>query len=105
VKLEGPDHVTRDLPVSDGRAVVLGQTAGFYKVTANGNESQFAANLSDVAESTIGPADKLVVDGKNAGETSGFHVGVRREVWIYLLAAAILLSSIEWLTYHRRVTV
>ena len=105
VKLEGPDKVPHDLPVSDGRAVVLGQTAGFYKLTAGAVETAFAANLSDALESTIGPTDKLVIDGKTAGETSGFKVGVRREVWIYLLAAAVILSTIEWLTYHRRVTV
>jgi Ca-activated chloride channel homolog len=30
---------------------------------------------------------------------------VRREVWIYLLIAAVLLTALEWATYHRRLTV
>jgi hypothetical protein len=30
---------------------------------------------------------------------------VRRELWIYLLLAALLLTFIEWITYHRRITV
>ena len=30
---------------------------------------------------------------------------MRREVWIYLLLVAVLLSAIEWATYHRRLTV
>jgi hypothetical protein len=45
------------------------------------------------------------VDSKAAGEVAGFTVGVRRELWIYLLALVVLLSTIEWLTYHRRLTV
>ncbi len=67
--------------------------------------SAFAANLLDEAESTITPAKELVVDGQTAGAVEGFHVGVRREVWIYLLLVAALLSAIEWATYHRRLTV
>ena len=35
----------------------------------------------------------------------GFTLGVRREIWIYLLLAAALLTALEWVTYHRRVTV
>jgi hypothetical protein len=109
VKLVDPDARNHDLPVQDGRAVLLGQKAGFYKlqagIGASATESMFAANLSDISESTIAPADKLVVDGNHAGEVSGFRVGVRRELWIYLLAAVIAISAIEWLTYHRRLTV
>jgi hypothetical protein len=46
-----------------------------------------------------------MVDGKEAGEVSAFHVGVRREIWIYLLLIAIGITVIEWITYHRRITV
>ena len=35
----------------------------------------------------------------------GFHVGVRREMWIYLVIAAVLIAALEWATYHRRITV
>jgi len=31
--------------------------------------------------------------------------GPRRELWIWLIAAALVLSFVEWITYHRRVTV
>jgi hypothetical protein len=61
--------------------------------------------LLDSAESAITPRDTLTVDGKDAGEISGFHFGVRREIWVYLLLAAALLTALEWATYHRRVTV
>jgi hypothetical protein len=65
----------------------------------------FAANLSDVQESTIAPLDSLEVAGKVAGPVEGFRVGVRREFWIYLLLGVVALTTIEWITYHRRITV
>lgn len=106
--LELPDGTKRTVPVKDGRAVFLGQQAGFYKLstgTAAEETSMFAANLSDPTESAIAPVKELKVDGKTAGEVGEFKVGVRREIWIYLLAAVLLITAVEWLTYHRRVTV
>ena len=98
------------MPVKDGRAVFLGQHAGFYKVSTGGGgaaeeTSMFAANLADPLESTIAPHDKIDIDGRVAGEVGEFKVGVRREVWIYLLAAVLLVTTLEWLTFHRRITV
>jgi hypothetical protein len=61
--------------------------------------------LLDTQESTIAPAPELVIDGKKAGTLQGFQVGVRREIWIYLLLIAAILTAVEWATYHRRVTV
>lgn len=117
-----PGGSREQVPVHEGRAVFLGQRAGFYDLTAGSGaatphaqdestmgappeKTSFAANLLDGEESAIAPADRLVVDGKDAGTVEGFHVGVRREVWIYLLIAAVILTVIEWATYHRRITV
>ncbi len=111
--LKSPAGVSEQVPVHEGRAVYLGERSGFYELTvpqgpdgtAPAATTAFAANLLDVSESTIAPADKLVVDGKPAGPLEGFHVGVRRELWIYLLIAAAILTAVEWATYHRRITV
>ena len=65
----------------------------------------FAANLSDPLESAITPREKLEVDGRMAGEVGEFKIGVRREMWIYLLLAVLLVTTLEWLTFHRRITV
>ena len=109
VTLVSPDKSERVLTLQDGRAVILGMDAGFYTLRGgtkeNPQELSFAANLSDVAESTVTPVKTLAVGGKPAGAVAGFTIGVRREVWIYLLLAAILMTALEWLTYHRRVTV
>jgi len=107
--LEAPDGAKRTIPIKDGRAVFLGQTAGFYKLQmgdkGEGDQSMFAANLSSLPESTITPAKELTVNGTKAEAPSEFKVGVRREIWVYLLAAVLLVSIIEWLTFHRRITV
>jgi hypothetical protein len=119
--LKRPDGKTVDVPVHDARAVYLGDRAGFYELStatqtqtptpaptptpAAESRTSFAANLLDPTESHIAPQETLTVDGKTAGRLEGFRVGVRREMWIYLLILAILLTAIEWATYHRRITV
>lgn len=104
-----PSGQKQTVPVKDGRAVYLGQHAGFYELTVGEGEgaetSKFAANLSDRLESTIQPAEELIVGDQKAGEIEGFTIGVRRTIWIYLLAGILLVTGIEWLTYHRRLTV
>ena len=125
-KLKIPGGGELLVPVHEGRAVYLGERAGFYELSGadgvdqaiKGNAAtvatepgptatvgSFAANLLDAEESSIEPAKELVVDGKKAGALSAFQIGVRREIWIYLLLAAMLLTAIEWITYHRRITV
>ncbi len=132
-KLKVPTGNELLVPVHEGRAVYLGEHAGFYELVgaegvdptedkdpdapaakdappasgggAPATTTAFAANLLDADESAIEVARELVVDGKTAGTLSGFQIGVRREIWIYLLLAAIVLTAIEWITYHRRITV
>lgn len=97
------------VPVQDGRAVYLGLDAGFYALETGPRgaavKSEFAANLADVEESAIEPVKTLTVDGKTTGTVEGFHVGVRSEWWIALLLIAAAITTVEWATYHRRITV
>ena len=116
-KLKMPTGNELVVPVHEGRAVYLGENAGFYELAGGPaddsatdaagapTKTAFAANLLDADESAIEPAPELIVDGKKAGMIEGFTIGVRREIWIYLLLAAVLLTAIEWITYHRRITV
>jgi hypothetical protein len=108
-ELVEPGGARRPVPVQDGRAVTFGNQAGVYKLTTGtGAErvvSEFAANLSDLEESHILPRDKLVIAGREASKPELGSAGVRREIWALLLAAVLILSMVEWVTYHRRVTV
>ncbi|HEU5076435.1 MAG TPA: VWA domain-containing protein [Polyangiaceae bacterium] len=104
--LTEPGGKRRAVPVKEGRAFYLGEHAGFYQLEAPDAPSiRFAANLSDIEESHIEPAAKLEIGKVKAGSLGEFKVGVRREIWLYLLLAVIGVSLIEWLTYHRRWTV
>lgn len=106
VQVTRPDGGQVVAPVSDGRALVHGVLAGIYRVEgAAGATRQIAANLADPVESQVGPRPHLVLGGRTLERPSGFGVGLRREIWIYLLLAAVLLTLVEWLTYNRRVTV
>ncbi|HVU04461.1 MAG TPA: VWA domain-containing protein [Polyangiaceae bacterium] len=105
--VKDPGGVVHEVPVQDGRASLFGERAGFYELSlAEGAPGTlFAANLSDPAESRIEPGKSFSVGKTAAGKVEGFSVGVRREIWVYLVAAAVLLSVLEWFSYHRRITV
>ncbi len=97
----------REVPVVDGRAVYAGVRAGMYTLRAGdeGNEDRFAANLGPGSESVIDPPDEVVLAGVTAGEPSRGEAGVRQEIWIWLVLLALGILLVEWLTYHRRMTV
>ena len=104
-----PDGGRRPVPVQDGHAVTFGEHAGVYKLATGTAEtrvvSEFAANLADLDESRILPQKTLKIAGKAAPLPDAGKGGARREIWIWLVAAALALSLIEWVTYHRRITV
>jgi hypothetical protein len=108
-ELGAPGGATRSLPVEDGRAVTFGERAGFYRLASGTGDArvvtEFAANLSDLDESRISPQKKLVLAGYDAPPPVVGGGGVRRELWLWLLAAVLAISIVEWVTYHRRVTV
>lgn len=103
--VKDPDGRESTVPVVEGRAIYFGQRRGFYEVTAAGATTRFAVNLGAPAESAVRPPSALTIDGRRAGPVSGFRVGVRREIWLYLLLFALGIVIVEWLTFHRRVTV
>ena len=105
-----PDGTVQPVPVHEGRAVMLGEHAGFYELTAGEQRTQFAANLLDVSESTIAQRDALPVDGRavagqSAGGVASTSIGLPPNAWTWLLFAVAILTALEWATYHRRLTV
>ena len=108
VSLLEPGGVKHAVPVSEGRAVFRGELAGFYKLSGGADDAplgEFAANLSDLDESRIAPQKALRLGGKQASAVPVTQVSLKSEIWIYLLLAVIAVSLLEWITYHRRVTV
>lgn len=108
VNLIEPGGAKHVVPVSEGRAVFRGDLAGFYKLSGGSDEAvlgEFAANLSDLDESRIAPKRELVLGGKKASAVTIAPVSLESDLWVYLLLAVIAVSVVEWITYHRRVTV
>jgi hypothetical protein len=105
-----PDGTVLPVPVHEGRAVLLGEQAGFYELTAGEQKTEFAANLLDGAESAIARRDTLSVDGRTvegqaAGGVTSMPMGLPPDTWMWLLLAVAALTALEWATYHRRLTV
>lgn len=93
------------VPVREGRAAYFGDRAGFYTLRTGGQEHVFAANLSDHEESRIAPRRDLEIGKKRLAVASIGNPGVRRRLWALLLFGVVVVSVIEWITYHRRLTV
>ena len=106
----GPDQREYVVPVAEGRALFAGTHAGIYTIRTEGadgvsSEDSFAVNLGAGDETEIKPTDRLAVGATAAGRVTPGAVGVRRELWLYLLGAVLLILGVEWFTYHRRYTV
>ncbi|MBI5512608.1 MAG: VWA domain-containing protein [Deltaproteobacteria bacterium] len=93
------------LPVVEGRAVVRGTRAGLFRLRAGPDTTLLAGNLSDPSESQCAPRPTLTVDGVRATRPTPGRAGVRRELWGYLVLLALGILFLEWITWHRRVTV
>ncbi len=106
--LTEPDGSRMRVAIKDGKAAHLGLHAGFYELAVEGSATpplRFAANLADPEESKITPQPELKLGAAVAAAPAGFEVRARHQLWGYLVMAVLLLSALEWLTYHRRLTV
>lgn len=102
----GPDGTTRPAPVVDGVATFYADQVGFYALAAPGVAGlELAANLSSPGESAIAPVTRLALGDKELAAPEAFAVTRTRTLWAYLVLAALLLLVVEWVTYHRRITV
>jgi hypothetical protein len=102
----GPDGATRPAPVVDGVATFYADQVGFYALAAPGVAGlELAANLSSPGESAIAPVTRLALGDKELAAPEAFAVTRTRTLWAYLVLAALLLLVVEWVTYHRRITV
>ncbi len=109
-------------PVMGGQATFYGTRVGVHQIIAYDKDDpappagqldrrepaasfELAANLGSPTESRIFPAADLSLGGKQLAAPDEFAVSARRELWIYVVLAVLGLLAIEWVTYHRRITV
>ncbi len=99
-----PDQETREIPIDPGaREVVCGDTArqGVYRMTVGTNETWFAVNLLDSAESDTEPRAELDF-GKFGNVTATATRRASLELWRWIAAAGLLVLLFEWWFYHKR---
>jgi hypothetical protein len=113
-EVRGPDGKLTRTPVIDGLATFYGSRVGYYDLAAKAPDGsvlarvELAANLSSAEESDIAPSSKLTLGGargKQLAEPEAFAITRSRKLWIYLIVFAAGLLLVEWITYHRRITV
>jgi hypothetical protein len=104
VEVRGPSGTLR-APVQNGRARIFGDRVGVYEIVTPDGTLGLAANLANPEESAVAPVTSLALGGKTLEAPPAFRPSVSRSLWMILALAALVLSSIEWWTYNRRVTV
>ncbi|HET7505423.1 MAG TPA: VWA domain-containing protein [Kofleriaceae bacterium] len=119
-EVRGPDGKLTRTPVIDGLATFYGAQVGYYDLAAKAPDGsvlariELAANLSSREESDIAPSTKLTLGGATGAggqggrlltEPEAFAISHSQKLWIYLIIFAAGLILVEWITYHRRITV
>lgn len=104
VRGAGPDQSDLTASVAAGeRSASVGriERVGIYKVEGDvANTPAIAVNMLDATESAIAAPAELAVGGRLLpGVSRGTSP---REIWPWLLIAAALISSIEWLVFSAR---
>jgi len=112
--VRGPDGQLTHTPVIDGLATFYGSRVGYYDLAAKAPDGsvrariELAANLASPEESDIAPSARLTLGGpggKQLAEPEAFAISHSQKLWIYLIVLAAGLILVEWITYHRRITV
>ena len=82
-----------------GKTVFETTEPGLYAATQGDDRVHVAVNLANPAFSDVNRS-VFKTDRAAAAERNW----LRRELWFYMLLAAVVLIAAEWFTYHRRIT-
>jgi hypothetical protein len=75
---------------------------GVYKIERDDQATRwFTVNLLDSSESNLEPKDEIAIGAERVA--AGEERPQPRELWKWILAAAVLLLLAEWHVYNRRV--
>jgi hypothetical protein len=75
---------------------------GVYRVERDDQATRwFTVNLLDSGESNLQPKDEIAIGAERV--TAGEERPQPRDLWKWILAAAVLLLLIEWQVYNRRI--
>jgi hypothetical protein len=118
VRIEGPGGVDAPITIAPDGSFVYGpvERVGVYRVRWTGspgamdsvvsgrNVRTYAANLADSQESQIAAREKIDVAEQQVAATGGAREGTRN-LWPWLLLAALCVMLVEWYIFNRKVYV
>ena len=107
VSVSGPISFERPASGQGARRLTIGALplAGVYRIQgAAPSEEVAAVSMLDPFESEIATRDSLLVGGRTI-QAAGSGGSAPREVWHWLVLAALLLLTIEWIAYTWRMRV
>jgi len=82
-----------------GKTIFLANEPGLFAGVRGDTRVHVAVNLANPAFSDV---NRSIFKTDRTAARQQFWL--RRELWFYMLLAAAVLISIEWFTYHRRIT-
>jgi len=82
-----------------GKTIFLANEPGLFAALRGDTRVHVAVNL---ANPTFSDVNRSIFKTDRTAARQQFWL--RRELWFYMLLAAVVLISIEWFTYHRRIT-
>jgi hypothetical protein len=118
VRIEGPGGVDAPITTAPDGSFVFGpvERVGVYRVRWNGspgamdavisgrNVRTYAANLGDSQESQVAATEQIDVAEQQVAATGGSREGTRN-LWPWLLLAAMGVMLLEWYIFNRKVYV
>ena len=102
--LEGSDVAT--WPLSN-RTVFMADQPGLYTVAQADRRLRVAVNLASTARTSVNDSRFTSDEITSTASTvlADTEAGPNEELWMALLLLALFLVIVEWVTYHRRLTV
>ena len=102
--LEGSDVAT--WPLSN-RTVFMADEPGLYTVAQADRRLRVAVNLASTARTSVNDSGFTSDEITSAASIvlADTEVGLNEELWMAFLLLALFLVVVEWVTYHRRLTV
>ncbi len=109
VDISNPDGKTVTMDRSGQAQLIYTQTEdfGFYQAKPSGAKQllqMFTVNLFSEQESSIAAASEVLIGAQEIAAAEQRDL-VRIEYWRWLLAIALIILSVEWYLYNRRVAI
>ena len=100
-RIDGGRVDTRFVP---GATLFSAERAGFFTAEGAAGRLRVLANVADPAVTDVNASTLAPATAPAAAPAASASASVAWEPWFVLLLASLLLMSVEWLAYHRRVT-